>query len=886
MTARLRLRFALVLLERDWELSEIERVIAVARDGRGGVVVLSGEAGIGKSSLIEDALAESSDIRVLAGRCDDLFAARPFGPVRDLVAGAASSLADACRSGDVASVAEAMLRELARSGPLPVLVFDDMQWVDTATLDVVRIVGRRIRRLRAVMLIAHREIAPNHHLRMALGEIAPSDVTRLPLSPLSADAVRLLVASRRIDIDELMRSTGGNPFFVVEVLAADESGVPVSVREAVLARAGRLGESSRAALELVAVVGAPMEVGLLRDLCGEECDTVIDDLVAHGMLRAVATRWEFRHDIVRQAILSTIGEQRLLGLHRQVLDALRDDDLARRAHHAAAAGDRAAVLAIAASAAADASRSGAHLEAAMLIDLELDAIGPDPGEERANALRRAITAHALADRLDRSATLAAELATWHEQIRDVPSLVTTLSELAQYERLVGRPDAMAHIERAHRLAVAGSDSRSVAKTLAALAWQHMVSGTLHEAIRFGGEALEVAGQVGDLAVRVHVLNTVGVARISIGDERGWGEIEESLRTALEHGWTTDAARAYSNLFWCAIENRRHELATRWYDEAIDFVEMADRFMFNCMSADLALLRLQQGRWSEARERALATLRVSAASDVHRVWVLVTVGLLRARYGDPDPASPLLEAMAIARKIDEVQLIQPVLAAQVEVAWLAGDHEVLEAGADRLWSASAHDPHRWRKGTGAFWHRRVHGDVGEIELDELPPPHRAYVVGDHVLAAEEWTTIGSTYEAADALADSDDPADVLRAIEMLGRMGARPRIEIAHRHLRRLGLSGIPRGPRASTAKNPGGLTARQLEVLELLDDGIDNAGIAARLFIAPKTVDHHVSAVLAKLDVRHRREAGAAARVLGWRPKIRESRNEHHGSVVAFDHEI
>jgi DNA-binding NarL/FixJ family response regulator len=131
------------------------------------------------------------------------------------------------------------------------------------------------------------------------------------------------------------------------------------------------------------------------------------------------------------------------------------------------------------------------------------------------------------------------------------------------------------------------------------------------------------------------------------------------------------------------------------------------------------------------------------------------------------------------------------------------------------------------------------------------------------AAAAWEGIGCPYERATALYDSDDEGDLLAALETLDELGAVPAAKLIRRKLQSLGIRRIPRGPRRATRANPAGLTPRQVEVLDLIVNGLTNAEIADELFVSPKTVDHHVSAILAKLDVGSRREAASVAHELG-----------------------
>jgi DNA-binding CsgD family transcriptional regulator len=174
---------------------------------------------------------------------------------------------------------------------------------------------------------------------------------------------------------------------------------------------------------------------------------------------------------------------------------------------------------------------------------------------------------------------------------------------------------------------------------------------------------------------------------------------------------------------------------------------------------------------------------------------------------------------------------------------------------------------WLAGELAVWRRRV-GLGGEVPA-EVGEPYVLQLAGDWAGAAERWRRLGCPYEAALALADAEEEAPLRQALEELQRLGARPAADVVARRLRELGVRRLPRRPRRATAANPAGLTARQLEVLGLLAADLRNAEIAARLHIAEKTVDHHVSAILAKLGVRSRREAARVAAAIDREPAAR-----------------
>src|SRR5215469_536256 len=219
------------LLERSEQLKVLSETLAgVAGSSRGRVALVAGEAGIGKTALLRRFCADvDGSARVLWAGCEPLFTPRPLGPVLDLavmIGGeVAARAADGARPFDVAA---ALLRELRSAGP-SVLVLEDVHWADEATLDVVRLAGRRVADVPVLLVLSWRddELGPSHPLRIVLGDLPGSDlVTRLELAGLSPQAVAELAGPAGVDAGELHRWTAGNPFFVTEVLAAGTGLVP------------------------------------------------------------------------------------------------------------------------------------------------------------------------------------------------------------------------------------------------------------------------------------------------------------------------------------------------------------------------------------------------------------------------------------------------------------------------------------------------------------------------------------------------------------------------------------------------------------------------------------------------------------------------------------
>jgi predicted ATPase len=361
------------LLERDDELAAFDECLGAVRGGsQGRVVLVSGESGVGKTALLRRFAEQcAGSARVLWGGCDPLFTPRPLGPLLDVAESVGGDLAQVVEGPVLPhELVAALARELQARAPT-VLVLEDLHWADEATLDVLRLLARRVATVPSLIVASYRddEFASTHPLRIVLGELATNRaIRRLKLAALSPAAVAQLAEPHGVDAGELYRKTGGNSFFVVEVLATGVDDVPDTVRDAIFARAARLTPSAKRLLEAVSVVLPQAELWLLETLAGQVFDG-LDECLTSGMLASVAEGVAFRHELVRVAIEESIAPNRRIDLHRWALEALANPprgkrDLARLAYHAEAAGEAEAVVRFAPAAAAGAASLGAHREAA------------------------------------------------------------------------------------------------------------------------------------------------------------------------------------------------------------------------------------------------------------------------------------------------------------------------------------------------------------------------------------------------------------------------------------------------------------------------------------------------------------------------------------------
>jgi DNA-binding CsgD family transcriptional regulator len=857
------------LLEREGPSSVLARAFADARRGEGRLVFVSGEAGIGKTALVRVFCSSVAPERLLIGACDGLRTPRPLGPLVDIAATVGGRLEEAVASGaPVHEVFDAFIEELRFSRGV-VAVLEDVHRADEATLDILGGLGRRVERLGAFVVVTYRadELPRTHPLRVVLGDLATvPGVVRLELEPLSRDAVAQLAGPHGVDAGDLHAKTGGNPFFVTEALAGGSSEVPATVRDAVLARTARLGTRARDVLDAVAIVPERAELWLLEAIAGDALDA-LDDCLSSGVLRAEGQAVAFRHELARMAVEESVSPRRRAGLHRAALRALRDPprggrDLARLAHHAEAADDAAAVLAFAPAAAERAATVGAHREAAAQYARALRYGGALPAADRAELLeRRAFECH-LTDQHEGGVAALEEALEYWRAIGDVRR--EGLAQAALARRLwcgsdsVGAQAAIARsvelLERvgpgpelAHVYAVASSIATNLEKADDAFAW--------------GERALGLIDEARDVETFAYQLNNSGTMALLLGRREGRVTLERSIAVAAAAGLEEHVGRGYIHLGWAAARARDFGLMDR-LAEGMEYCTAHGLELWRLyLVAYRARAQLDQGRWGDAAESASYVLRQGNLAPLLKLLALTVLATVRARRGDPDVGSLLDESLAIAAGKSDLQHLAPVAIARAETASLLGRADLAAEATDAALALAEERNAAWIAGELAFWRRRT--GIVERCPAVAAEPYAVHLSGDWGRAAELWERVGCPYEAALALADADEPESLRRALDALLELDAGPASAMVARRLRERGERGLARGPRPSTRANPAGLTARQVDVLRLVAQGLRNAEIARELVLSERTVGHHVTAILQKLDARSRTEATAHAVRLG-----------------------
>ena len=857
------------LLEREPELAAITDALRRAAAGEGSVVALAGDSGTGKTSVLEAALCTDHGLRVLRGACDPLATPRPLGPFRDAVLSAGLPPLAAGEE-MLSSICEDLYAAL---GTTPtVLVVEDLHWVDAASVDVLRFLARRVESLPLVIAVTYRdhEIGPRHSARALLGDLARADTaTRLPLAPLSLDAVRSIVEGTPLEAESVHALTGGNPFFVVEVATEPDGPLPGSVRDAVLARTVGVGPEDFEVLQLVACAPDRLDDRLLPAL-GVDLPT-LSRLDATGMLGRGRGGLRFRHELARQAVESTIPPGGAPVLHARLLEALERADVRDPAvltHHAVAAGDRGRAVRYARQAAEEAGRAGSHTEAAAFYRTALAMLTDEDPATRAELMQRLSFELYMTSRLVEALDVVrASFRLWQEA-GDVDGLAFAHETAAVYEYYSAhRREAEAHLEHAMEIAGPQGDERRRSLAFAgARATRGYLAFHRHDlemAKRYITDADEIAEAHRDASLGVRSALLKSVVDLSVGADEARTALSDRIEDARGRGLDELASTGYSNLAYLDVEQRRLRSAEHVLEESLPFtVERDIPICRHWQTAVRSRLRLLEGRWSAALEDA-AQVVVDGGMPLARLWPLVVRGLVALRSGSDEDTSPLDDAWELVTQLDERARRLGVLAALAERQWMTGvtDERVTVVAPDDLATWAGVPGTEWAAGDLAVWLCRL-GLLDQLP-DGVAEPYRLTLSGRHAEAASWFRQAGDPFSEALCLVDSPDLAVRARGVEALDKIGATGTADRVRVELRQAGVPLVPPRPRESTRANPGGLTNRQLDVARLVARGLTNAEIAARLYISPKTADHHVSAVLAKLGVPHRRAVVVRADELG-----------------------
>ena len=852
------------LVERAGFLTILQSHFNDVAKGEGHAVFVSGEAGIGKTSLVRAFCKELTDeCNIYQGTCDALFTPRPLAPLYDILLQMHEDVpAISGQIEDRAAFFTQFFHDLKNMRGITMLIIEDIHWADEATLDFIKFLARRITQLRCVFILTYRdnEIHSRHPLRNVLGQLQSGSFTRIQLPPFSRDAVDRLAQEKGYNGEDVYSISGGNPFYVNEILAGYSAGIPDNIKDSILSVYNRLDEKTKHIWQVLSVMPTAFDLRSLEKLepnfieAIESCLETKILIVDKGLIF-------FKHELYRRTVESSLSPLLRVALHKKILGLLLESFEENRKieqiiHHAKNANEYDLVVRYAPVAARQAASVGSHIEATKLY---LSAIEYYQGNDE-DLLIQFYEAYAyecyLTNQIREAIIYSGKaLNIWKKKnhTEKIGNCMRFLSRLWWFDG--NRKQAESFAAQAIQALDSLPTSRAKAMAYSNMSQLKMLSDQVEDCMFWGEKAISMAKELNDDEILCHALNNVGDVQIRIFSTRKQGIelLQESLNIALKNSYHEHAARAYTNLGHNGMLIKDYGLAKKAFDEGIQYCEERNLDSWTMyMLASLARVHFETGSWNDALKIAEDLLKGDYLPPPAKIFALVVVGSIRTRRGEADAYPLLNEAKSKAMQTMELQRIVPALSALLEYEWIKGTRCIEEEVINNTISMMNQMGNLYENSEFAFWLKKARNQELPLQevyegykLDNLKNVHRAVTI---------WQNAGCPYEEGLALFEGDED-DKRKAISIIHKLGALAVYEKLKFEMRSSGIKSIPRGLRKSTQENPALLTDRELEVLQLLNEGMQNKEIAARLFISAKTVDHHISAILFKLDVNSRTKA-------------------------------
>jgi len=962
------------LVGRDREFDILRRQLDAALAGHGSIVLISGEAGIGKTALAETLCQEAADGRalVLVGRCYDLTETPPYGPWVELFGRyrpangppLPAAFAERGMVGAVGSQSllfqqvQDFLVTLATSRPKgtrPVLLLlDDLHWADPASRDLLRFLARAIASMPLLIVATYRtdELNRHHPLHALLPVLVrESRAERLELRPLGEQDLRELIGTRypvgAADASRLIaylhERAEGNPFFVGELLRTLEEGgtlhpadggwalddltrlrVPPLLRQVIDGRLARLGEEAQSHLDVAAVIGQEVPLTIWPAVTGTSDEAllpIIDRAVEAHLLTETpdGLQVRFAHALIRQAVYEGVSPARRRLLHRRIAELLAEwpqPDPDAVAMHFERASDRRAIEWLV-KAGERAQLAFARVTAAQRFEAALALLeggDEDLGQRgwlryRIARLRRYSTPRQSIEYLDEALRIAA--ATGDRALAAVARYSRGLCRLYESDdhnnaavlaEMIAGCDALEALvpDDQERLGL-GPDEHGLPTITSARGYLVLVlaeNGRVAEALSLGEATRDGKPRhtpLGDVAWQSYGYRDAGLGTAYAlagrpAEARAAWERAHACYRDLGNFTTGNTLLIALLLVWLPYYTDQPDDLQRLADASEDAYRRRVSAAYDRL-AHLPLLALA-GRWAEAREGAETALQRTWGQRAFRGVAAVVLSDLCRAQGEPDAAWTVIrDAMPAGLQTPVGALIwfigPPLLRVAASLVLDAGDLPTAKEWLD------AHD--HWLASSGAvlgasegqtLWARyhRAAGDAAqayqcaECALAHATEPRQPLaLLAAHRLLGELDTDAGAHKEAGRHLGTSLALTDACqapyeRALTLLAmaemeratgdRDAARALLDAVKAICEPLGaasalarvaaLAGrMDTAPPAAVAY-PAGLSAREVEVLRLVAEGLSNPQVGARLFLSPRTVEQHLRSVFHKTGVTSR----------------------------------
>ncbi|HKH62384.1 MAG TPA: AAA family ATPase [Flavitalea sp.] len=852
------------LIERDGFFELLQTKLESVASGEGHCVLISGEAGIGKTSIVKAFYTDKkSSCNIYLGTCDDLFTPRPLAPLYDMLIQMQVSIGE--NNGKVVDrvrLFTGFLNELENQTRTTLIIIEDVHWADEATLDFIKFLARRINQFHCLFILTYRdnEIRSNHPLRTVFGQLPPDSFTRLRLTPLSREAVEKMAKEKGFKGENVYSISGGNPFYVTEILASYSVGVPSNIKDSILSTYNRVDDETKSLWRILSVSPTGFELKYLERMAPSYAAAIHTCLELQIMVLKDRMLL-FKHELFRRTIESSLSPMVRIALNKKIIDLFKESfeqnrEIERIIHHAKNANEYELVVTYAPMAAKQAASLGSHIEASKLY---FTAIEYYQGYDK-DLLIQFYEAYAYECYLIneiRNAIIyqgkALKILQEKKQAVQVGNSLRVLSRLWWYDG--NRDEAEKYGNQAIEILQSQPSSRAKAMAFSNMSQLKLFSGKITECVEWGNMAVEIAKELKDDDMLCHALNNVGSGlwKIKSSEETGKKLLMESLDIALRNSYHEQAARAYSNIITYSLLSKDYDFANQFLQDSISYCEERDLdFAKNYNLYLQSRFLMETGDWNQAVSIVQDLLANSNQPNSIKIGALAILSTIKLRRGETDTLVYLDEARALASIAKEYQRTIPVMIAVLECEWLLGkkflSDEEINGSADLITTVG----NVFQNSEIAFWLEKAKRN--EILLPELYEPYKALKAGRVNEAVTFWDTKGCPFEKALALFEGNEN-DKRSALSILQGLGADAVYEKLKMEMRASGIKKIPRGQRESTKTNPAQLTNRELDVLQLLKNGGHNKEIAETLFISSKTVDNHISSIFFKLNVNSRVKA-------------------------------
>lgn len=859
------------MFERLDDMNTLNHALKSISTHGGRLALVYGESGIGKSTLIESFIDQlPSEHQRAVSFCDAFETPRALAPVRYI---ARSFLGP--ESGEYSEDRhfDTLIHHLLDLGQPVVLVIEDLHWADQRTLDWLQFIGRRLAQLPVLLIATYRddELDVSHPLYSAIGTIQQKRIDRLNLRPLSIKAIEKMCCNLSMDANTLLETTSGNPFFVTEMLSAEEveGPVPDSVSDVINARLNSLPVNARTLLEYASCFPREIPLTLLKQMKLGDIEDALNLVFSRKFLVPTSNGVQFQHELVRVATYgrmtpnqkchahaALLGEILLQGANTKSIDMI--------VHHADGAQDAEMVLEYAPRAATLAAKFGAHKEAADHLRRALRYCEWASIEDAAVINETWAYEAGIALTIDDAVIDARHhaIALW-QRVGNMEKVGENLSWLSRLHWYRGEADkAQQYVLDAMKTLEGTSTKASPARAraLALRAQYEMLQDKMEAAAHWGRQALDQAVLTKEHEMQAHALNTLGSALLFRENPEGETYLRESLRLALKHGFHEQAARVYTNLSECLIEIGALSRAAQLIDEGIAFDSGHDLDAWTYyLIGRKAQLRFEQGNYDEAILIADSVLSRDNQTLLMKIPAMIIRARSKLRRGDKDWIPAMSSAYSAAERIGEPQYSVVLDIAKIEAGVLHSHKQGTNAAIERICSLSRDQLSPRKAGEFLFWVKQANTELDGWHPETLPDAFLCFLEGRLEEASHLFLRDGMTYFAAWSLNSIKSQKASESAIALFTDIGANAALVACGGH-----IAVRRKGPYKVARAHPYKLTRQEQKILKMLVEGLSNLAISEDLSRSRRTVENHVSSILSKLNCKSRLDVALRTQSEPW----------------------